>query len=53
MDLSSNYQLAATLGYWHLVAFTGGAISLVVLGFSLMGDTLRDILDPRLRGERG
>ena len=51
MDLSSNYQLAATLGYWHLVAFTGGAISLVVLGFNLMGDTLRDILDPRLRGQ--
>jgi ABC-type dipeptide/oligopeptide/nickel transport system permease subunit len=51
MDLQSNYHFAGTLGYWHLVAFTGGAISLVVLGFNLMGDTLRDVLDPRLRGQ--
>ncbi len=50
MDLSTNYHFAGTLGYWHLVAFTGGAISLVVLGFNLLGDTLRDVLDPRLRG---
>lgn len=34
----------------HLVVFPGIAISLVVLGFNLLGDTLRDILDPRLRG---
>ena len=34
----------------HLVIFPGIAISLVVLGFDLLGDTLRDILDPRLRG---
>ena len=34
----------------HLVIFPGIAISLVVLGFNLLGDTLRDILDPRLRG---
>lgn len=34
----------------HLVLFPGIAISLVVLGFNLLGDTLRDILDPRLRG---
>ncbi len=50
MDLNDNYRLAGQLGYWHLVAFSGGAISLVVLGFNLMGDTLRDVLDPRLRG---
>ena len=36
--------------YPHLVVFPGIAISLVVLGFNLLGDTLRDILDPRLRG---
>jgi peptide/nickel transport system permease protein len=34
----------------YLVLFPGMAISLVVLGFNLLGDTLRDILDPRLRG---
>jgi ABC-type dipeptide/oligopeptide/nickel transport system permease subunit len=38
--------------YPHLVIFPGIAISLVVLGFNLMGDTLRDILDPRLRGSQ-
>jgi peptide/nickel transport system permease protein len=32
--------------------FPGIAISLTVLGFNLLGDSLRDILDPRLRGAR-
>ncbi len=50
MDLNENFQTAQSRGLWHLVAFSGGAISLVVLGFNLMGDTLRDVLDPRLRG---
>ncbi|MCH8211344.1 MAG: ABC transporter permease, partial [Planctomycetes bacterium] len=50
IDLSDNYRIAAILGKWHLIAFSGGAISLVVLGFNLLGDTLRDVLDPRLRG---
>lgn len=36
----------------HLVIFPGIVISIVVLGFNLMGDTLRDILDPRLRGSQ-
>ncbi len=30
--------------------FPGLAITLTVLGFNLLGDSLRDILDPRLRG---
>ena len=30
--------------------FPGAAIALTVLGFSLFGDALRDIFDPRLRG---
>ena len=30
--------------------FPGLAISLTVLGFNLLGDTIRDVLDPRLRG---
>ncbi len=30
--------------------FPGIAISLTVLGFNLLGDGLRDVLDPRLRG---
>lgn len=30
--------------------FPGAAITLTVLGFNLFGDSLRDMLDPRLRG---
>lgn len=45
-----NEGLADAKLFPHLVIFPGIAISLVVLGFNLLGDTLRDILDPRLRG---
>jgi peptide/nickel transport system permease protein len=34
----------------HLVFFPGVAISLAVFGSNLLGDALRDVLDPRLRG---
>ena len=30
--------------------FPGVAIFAVVMGFNLLGDALRDVLDPRLRG---
>jgi ABC-type dipeptide/oligopeptide/nickel transport system permease subunit len=35
----------------HLVFFPGIAIMLTVLSFNLVGDGLRDALDPRLRGK--
>ena len=35
---------------WWLVLFPGAAITLTVLAFNLLGDGIRDILDPRLRG---
>ena len=35
----------------HLVFFPGLAIMLTVLAFNLLGDGLRDALDPRLRGQ--
>ena len=38
---------------WWVSTFPGIAISLVVLGFNLLGDGIRDILDPRLRSVRG
>ncbi|MBN8875662.1 MAG: ABC transporter permease [Rhodospirillales bacterium] len=38
-----------TTGKWWLVAFPGLALMLTVLGFNLLGDGLRDILDPRMR----
>jgi peptide/nickel transport system permease protein len=34
-----------------LTTYSGLAIMLAVLAFNIMGDTLRDLLDPRLRGE--
>ena len=33
-----------------LAAFPGIALSLAVFGFNLLGDALRDVMDPRLRG---
>ncbi len=35
---------------WWLVIFPGLGITLTILAFNLVGDTLRDFLDPRLRG---
>ena len=35
---------------WWLVLFPGIAISVTVLAFNLLGDGIRDVLDPRLRG---
>ena len=38
-----------TSGAWWVFFFPGAAIMLAVLGFNLLGDGLRDALDPRLR----
>jgi peptide/nickel transport system permease protein len=35
-----------------LAIFPGMAITFVVFGFNFLGDALRDVLDPRLRGSR-
>jgi peptide/nickel transport system permease protein len=35
---------------WWLVTFPGLAIFITVLGYNLLGEGLRDLLDPRLRG---
>jgi peptide/nickel transport system permease protein len=37
---------------WWFATFPGIAIFLVVFGFNLLGDGLRDIIDPRLRRSR-
>jgi peptide/nickel transport system permease protein len=36
---------------WWYMTFPGLALALTVLGFNLLGDGLRDFLDPRLRGK--
>ena len=43
----SRDQLIA--GRWWLAVFPGAAIALTVLSFNIMGDWLRDFLDPRLK----
>lgn len=37
---------------WWVAFFPGAAITGTVLGFNLLGDALRDVWDPRLRGTR-
>ena len=39
-----------TSGAWWVFLFPGAAIMLAVLGFNLVGDGLRDALDPRTQG---
>jgi peptide/nickel transport system permease protein len=36
--------------YWYIVVFPGVTLILFVLGWNLVGDALRDIMDPRMRG---
>jgi peptide/nickel transport system permease protein len=35
---------------WWLVTFPGLAVFLTVMGYNLLGEGLRDFLDPRLKG---
>jgi peptide/nickel transport system permease protein len=44
----SYMQRAPWMAFWP-----GAAISLAVFGFNMLGDALRDVLDPRLRGTGG
>jgi peptide/nickel transport system permease protein len=37
------------LKYWWAPTFISLALFLIVLGFNLLGDALRDALDPRLK----
>jgi peptide/nickel transport system permease protein len=39
-------------GAWWYVTFPGLAILITVLGFNLLGDGLRDLVDPRIRRSR-
>lgn len=38
--------------YWYIMVFPGVALLLYGLGWNLIGDALRDILDPKLRGKK-
>ncbi len=39
------------VNYWYVVTFPGLAIFLYVLAWNLVGDAVRDLFDPRLRGQ--
>ena len=39
--------------YWWILIYPGMALVLFVLGWNLVGDALRDIMDPRMRGRGG
>jgi peptide/nickel transport system permease protein len=36
--------------YWYILLFPGLAVVFFVLGWNLVGDAVRDIMDPRMRG---
>jgi peptide/nickel transport system permease protein len=37
--------------YWYIIIYPGVTLVLFVMGWNLLGDVLRDVLDPRLRGK--
>jgi peptide/nickel transport system permease protein len=37
--------------YWYIVVWPGLTLVLFVMGWNLVGDALRDVLDPRMRGK--
>ncbi len=52
INFSRNWLLGAVgdpFRYWYTYTFPSVAILTFVLGWTLLGDTLRDVLDPRLR----
>jgi peptide/nickel transport system permease protein len=50
-DLSARNREFFNVAPWLIVG-PGVALSLTVLGYNFLGDALRDILDPRLRGSK-
>ena len=48
MDLSLGKAYLPS-GIWWMITFPGIAIFLAVLSFNLLGDGLRDALDPRFK----
>lgn len=53
ISLSRSWILGSAgnaLAFWYTVVFPGAALFLFTLGWNLLGDAFRDILDPRLRG---
>ena len=49
--LSSSSSQSIAVAWWQPL-FPGAAIIIVVFAWNILGDALRDVLDPRLRGTR-
>jgi len=49
MMLSQGVEKGLLSGYWWWSFFPGLFLALTVLGFNLLGDGMRDALDPRMR----
>jgi peptide/nickel transport system permease protein len=47
MDLSMGKKFLPS-GTWWMITFPGAAISLLALGFTMLGEGLAEILNPRL-----
>lgn len=45
--ISEGFNVLGTKNSWHLVVFPGLAISLMVLSFNLLGNGVRDAIDPK------
>ena len=55
ISLARNWILGSSgnaMAYWYTVVCPGVPILLFVLAWNLVGDALRDVLDPRMRGAR-
>ena len=53
ISLSRNWIIGSggnAFAFWSTVVFPGAALVFFTLGWNLLGDAFRDILDPRLRG---
>ncbi len=43
--------ISSLQNYWYIVVFPGITLVLFVMGWNLVGDAMRDVLDPRMRGK--
>jgi peptide/nickel transport system permease protein len=50
ISFARNY-IAVFSKYWYIIVYPGITLILFVLGWNLVGDALRDIMDPKMRGQ--
>jgi peptide/nickel transport system permease protein len=50
LSFARNYITSLDV-YWYIIIWPGVVLVLFVLGWNLLGDVLRDVLDPRMRGK--